>query len=299
MTRPRRHPGAGFTLLELSIVLVIIGLIVGGVLVGRDLIEVASIRAQISQIEKYQTAVHTFETKFNCLPGDCANAADFGFAARGTGRGEGDGNGVLESQGDSGIWNGSWQANGEVCGFWRDLSQAQLVAGSFNYCALSRAASPGSHYVDVSSWLPAARIGQGDYVTVYSGGAGQYATNGINYFGVSRITAAPNWVNWPHYGTGGLTVQQAYAIDSKIDDGLPQSGTVTAMYLTVSYIRWANNDNSGNAWTDNYGPGDGTPTPPSATTCYDDGGVTGATRQYSMTQNSGSGINCGLSFQFE
>ena len=46
----------GFTLIELSIVLVIIGLIVGGILVGQDLINAAAIRAQIAQVEKYQTA---------------------------------------------------------------------------------------------------------------------------------------------------------------------------------------------------------------------------------------------------
>jgi prepilin-type N-terminal cleavage/methylation domain-containing protein len=56
---------AGFTLIELAIVLVIIGLIVGGILVGQDLINAAAVRAQVSQIEKYQTAVHTFQTKYN------------------------------------------------------------------------------------------------------------------------------------------------------------------------------------------------------------------------------------------
>ncbi len=47
----------GFTLIELSIVLVIIGLIIGGVLVGKDLIKAAEIRATISQINKYNHAV--------------------------------------------------------------------------------------------------------------------------------------------------------------------------------------------------------------------------------------------------
>src|SRR5476649_123700 len=76
---------AGFTLIELSIVLVIIGLIVGGVLTSRDLIAAAQIRAQISQIEKYQTAVNTFRGKYGYLPGDIPNnaATACGFAARG------------------------------------------------------------------------------------------------------------------------------------------------------------------------------------------------------------------------
>src|SRR5580700_8566203 len=100
---------SGFTLIELSIVLVIIGLIVGGVLVGQDLIRAAGVRATISQIEKYNTAVNTFRAKYNNqLPGDISNpdAAAFGFAARGTAPGEGDGNGIIEGPnggGTSGI----------------------------------------------------------------------------------------------------------------------------------------------------------------------------------------------------
>ena len=60
----------GFTLIELSIVLVIIGLIVGGVLVGQDLIKAAEIRATVSQVEGYNSAVNTFRLKYNGLPGD-------------------------------------------------------------------------------------------------------------------------------------------------------------------------------------------------------------------------------------
>ncbi|MGH9519815.1 MAG: type II secretion system protein, partial [Terriglobales bacterium] len=60
----------GFTLIEMAIVLVIIGLIVGSVLAGQDLIRAAEVRATISQIEKYQTAVNTFYGKYGALPGD-------------------------------------------------------------------------------------------------------------------------------------------------------------------------------------------------------------------------------------
>src|SRR6202167_3238935 len=92
---------SGFTLIELSIVLVIIGLIVGGVLVGQDLIRAAEIRATISQIEKYNTAVNTFRGKFNAIPGDMnlVTATTFGFSSGGTRSstaGQGDGNGVLD-----------------------------------------------------------------------------------------------------------------------------------------------------------------------------------------------------------
>src|SRR5688572_21710023 len=67
----------GFTLIELSIVLVIIGLLVGGVLVGRDLIKAAEIQKVISQAEQYKTVFYTFKNKYNCIPGDCRNATTF------------------------------------------------------------------------------------------------------------------------------------------------------------------------------------------------------------------------------
>jgi prepilin-type N-terminal cleavage/methylation domain-containing protein len=88
----------GFTLIELSIVMVIIGLIIGGVVVGRDLISAAGVRAQISQIEKYQAAVNTFRGKYGYLPGDIPNpvASQYGFYSRGTNTGQGDGNGLIE-----------------------------------------------------------------------------------------------------------------------------------------------------------------------------------------------------------
>ncbi len=97
----------GFTLIELSIVLVIIGLIVGGVLVGQDLIRAAGVRSTISQIEKYQTAVNTFRGKYGYLPGDIPPSAtqQFGFtvdAGRSGIAAEGDGNGVISGSGTYG-----------------------------------------------------------------------------------------------------------------------------------------------------------------------------------------------------
>src|SRR3984885_348580 len=90
-TTTAKEKEKGFTLIELSIVLVIIGLIVGGVLVGQDLIRAAQVRATVTQIEKYNSAVNTFRGKYGALPGDlnAGTAATFGFAARGPGVGQG------------------------------------------------------------------------------------------------------------------------------------------------------------------------------------------------------------------
>src|SRR5579872_3532957 len=96
---------SGFTLIEISIVLIVIGLLVGGILTGLDLINTAAQSAQIAQIQKYQTAVNLFQIKYNgYLPGDIPNpyASNFGFQSRGTAAGEGDGNGLIEGLTGSG-----------------------------------------------------------------------------------------------------------------------------------------------------------------------------------------------------
>lgn len=90
---------SGFTLMALSMVLVIIALIVGGILIAEDMISAAQIRATVSQIEKYNTAVNTFRSKCDGLPGDLANPTNFFPGIIGSGTGLGNGNGVSESSG--------------------------------------------------------------------------------------------------------------------------------------------------------------------------------------------------------
>lgn len=87
-----RKRATGFTLIELSIVLVVISLVTGGVLTGRELIYTSSIRSTASQAEQYATAYNAFKLKYQCLPGDCAKATNFGLpsvAFLGNGNGDG------------------------------------------------------------------------------------------------------------------------------------------------------------------------------------------------------------------
>lgn len=283
----------GFTLIEISIVLVIIGFLTGGVLVGRDLVSAAEVRAQITQIESFHQATNTFKTKYNSsLPGDinAANATTFGFAARGSAAGQGDSNGVIEGNGGISAC-GQCSLRGETLMFWSDLTYANgksvnLIPGSFSSASSTAYVNGGAAPLSGTQfalYLPKAKLGKENYIYAWSGGYGVNSNN-INYFGLAQPYI---WYASAINVFKSIRVIDAYNIDKKIDDGLPQTGNVLAL---ADPQDWANGDN---------GPGDGTATPPTSTTCYDDRGQTGAVRQYSYTVTQGTGINCYLSFKFQ
>jgi prepilin-type N-terminal cleavage/methylation domain-containing protein len=85
-TDPRTYEG--FTLVELSIVLVIIGLIVGGIVGGQSLIRSAQITRISTEFQRVQTAYTTFTDQYDSIPGDMADATDYW--PNGAGNGDGD-----------------------------------------------------------------------------------------------------------------------------------------------------------------------------------------------------------------
>lgn len=280
----------GFTLIELSVVLVAIGLLVGGILVGQDMIKAAEERAQISQIEKYNSAVNTFYSKYQALPGDmpAAVANQYGFAPRGQYAGEGDGNGVIE-----GVWQnwsaangGIYQQTGETAMFWLDLNSpvaGNLIEGSFTTASST---VTGSDSAALTLYMPEAKIGYGNYVYVWSGMAA--GGNSGNFFGLAQATAFSTSALQAQ--PNSLPVREAYQIDKKIDDGLPLTGVVTATYVRNG--AWWVGQVPGNAgWT----------TLETTTTCYDNNGVAGNGQQYSMGSLSdyGGHTNCALSFRMQ
>lgn len=221
----QQHKQSGFTLVELSIVLVIIGLIVGGVLAGRDMIAAAEIRSTISQMEAYNTAVNTFRDKFGGIPGDIPSnkATQFGFATRDGSAGQGDGNRLIQGCGNT-------AADGIIFGcetavFWADLSSAQMIDRDYSTAIdgdqLTGLATPAAVTGGVlTDYIPEADIGQGNYMTIYSANG----RNSLAIAGITDITAAG-----VYNSTATMTPQTAFNIDDKLDDGNPLRGVVTAI----------------------------------------------------------------------
>lgn len=81
---------SGFTLVELSIVLVIVGLLIAGVLAGQSLIEAAKVRSITSEFSQYMSMFDQFKVKYKYYPGDLPNATGmFGAANACNGNGNG------------------------------------------------------------------------------------------------------------------------------------------------------------------------------------------------------------------
>lgn len=247
ITMRASHPSQGFTLIELSIVLVIIGLIVGGILVGQDLVKAAQLRSVMTDVERFRTAVNTFSLKYNCLPGDCDHAtiywgrADGGAdasqncaspetdisAANPTATCNGDGNGTITG-------GTVQQSNLEAYRFWQHLSNAELVPG--HYSGIGGAIDPLSNWraAKLGVNAPMMRFGVANgYLPVYGSATNMTMWTGSHITEPSnRMWAGSQTATNPPWDPNAFTPADAYSIDIKEDDGLPGLGTVIAYGVT-------------------------------------------------------------------
>lgn len=225
---------AGFTLVELAIVLVIIGLLVGGVLVGSDMIKAATIQKTTRQVSDIEVGATTFRAKYNQLPGDLQNASTVITLADGTtgpwtggsrNPGAGNGDGIIQATADGTAATATLGAAGETINFMPHLAAAgyikdNLVGQAYTVYTASVA--------NIQAALPPAAIGQNTYLIASgaTGGTGINATkNYLLLVGAPSAVAAAGIPPW----TATLTPLQASNIDVKLDDGVPSTGNVISV----------------------------------------------------------------------
>lgn len=219
----------GFSLVELSIVLVILGLLTGGILTGQNLIRAAELRSVATQASGYQTAVMTFRDKYFALPGDMGNATRFwgkNNTACPTHTGTAAANGVCNGNMDGSIRLNHLDGGGgyphEAFQFWQHLALAGLIEGSYTGISGSTAYAhsiPGTN-------VPPARISNAAWGARYFDNlhpASFALSPGVpgNHF---TVGSTDNALMWPQ--SAFLRPEEAWNIDTKLDDGKPARGNV-------------------------------------------------------------------------
>src|SRR5215211_5342074 len=136
--RAMRRRQAGFTLIEIAIVLVIIGLLLGGVLKGQELITGARVRNIIQQQDGVKAAYFGFLDRYRALPGDYAGATSNIGATK-----DGDADGKIEEGNSSTTAGGTPTLSGDtesVLG-WEHLAKSGFINGSNVYATTETDAS--------------------------------------------------------------------------------------------------------------------------------------------------------------
>ncbi|MFN7038149.1 MAG: prepilin-type N-terminal cleavage/methylation domain-containing protein [Alphaproteobacteria bacterium] len=201
-----KYSSKGFTLLELSIVLIIIGLIISGVTVGNELINQTRTKTIIIELKDIETATNNFTTLYNYLPGDFPQAGKLWTSAT-----------CANSAAPTGCnGNGDGQINidvtltltgSEVYRVWQHLSLAGLLSGSYTGTNNKLDQYPSRYPNNL-------------YTMRYTN-----AFSGASNFNVIEIGSwSANTSGYLLASSGSLTPADANNLDKKLDDGYANSG---------------------------------------------------------------------------
>jgi len=195
----------GFTLVEIAIVLVIIGLLLGGILKGQEMITQAKIKNVIADFSGVSAAYHGYQDRYRAIPGDDPNANTRWAVAPAAVAG--DGNGVV-----GGTYNNACPAvvaagTPESCLFWDDLRRAGFVSGN-----------GGQQPFNALTGMIGVQTGDG--VAAGVGPTMLNAGGGNGFVGLIMCSA-------------NLPDKIAIAVDTQMDDGASNLGTVRALLQTA------------------------------------------------------------------
>ncbi len=222
----------GFTLIEMSIVLIIIGLIIGGILKGQEVIESSRQKAIINQIDEVRASINTFADRYGALPGDYLRASE----RLRPDMVDGSGDGIIGA-GDHGDASeiASEPANTEEhVEFWNQLAAARLISGT----RILTDASPD--FFGEGSPFPESDI-PGSGLTVLYG----------NYDIDTNIERRTHWLriqkNLGDVGraTEAVSPKLMFGIDVKVDDGIGTDGTTRVLTGSGTPIGSCVEDNTG------------------------------------------------------
>jgi prepilin-type N-terminal cleavage/methylation domain-containing protein len=210
-SRPNPTKPRGFTLVELSIVLVITGVLVGAVVAGQPLIESAKVSRTVSEIQKLRMLVNVFDLQYDALPGDFSESDDYwgvGLAF------EGDGNGKIEDLNSTQTIGQHSGAGNESFFMWRDLHLAGIIPQEYNFTGWPNAGNYAkeSPYEGALYTLAYKEIADHRYNPPY--------VNAQNMI----IVGGNNNGNYRNSQIAVLSSAVVKRIDEKFDDGVASSG---------------------------------------------------------------------------